>query len=99
MSRTPNSPVLHRDDPDKEPLVGNIKVTREDWLNAALDVLVSDGVERVKVLVLASRLGRVPVQFLLVFQEPARPAGCAACSIGRTPTPQIMVVQCARPGG
>ena len=31
-----NGPVLHRDDPDKEPLVGHIKVTREDWLNVCL---------------------------------------------------------------
>ena len=50
------APVLHRDDPDAAPLVGNIKVTRQDWLNVALDVLVSDGVERVKVLTLADRM-------------------------------------------
>ncbi len=50
------SPLLHRDDPSKEPLTGNIKVTRQDWLNVAMDVLVSDGVEQVKVLTLAERL-------------------------------------------
>lgn len=49
-------PVLHRDDPDKLPLIGNTKVTRQDWLNVAMDVLISDGVELVKVLVLAERL-------------------------------------------
>jgi len=48
--------ILHRDNPEKEPLVGNIKVTREDWLNVALDMLISDGVEKVKVLSLAERL-------------------------------------------
>ena len=32
------------------------KVTREDWINAALDTLISDGVERVKVLDLARKL-------------------------------------------
>ncbi|MBO6603932.1 MULTISPECIES: TetR/AcrR family transcriptional regulator [Rhodophyticola] len=48
---------LHRDDPSKEPLIGNVKVTREDWLNVALDALVSDGVEQVKVLALGDRLG------------------------------------------
>jgi len=48
--------VLHRDDPDRAPLVGNIKVTREDWVNVAMDALISDGVEQVKVLSLAERL-------------------------------------------
>ncbi|MEM9341923.1 MAG: TetR/AcrR family transcriptional regulator [Pseudomonadota bacterium] len=48
--------VLHRDNPDREPLVGNIKVTREDWVNVAMDALISDGVEQVKVLSLAERL-------------------------------------------
>lgn len=50
------APLLHRDDPDKEPLVGHVKVTREDWLNVARDVLVSDGVAEVKVLALSDRL-------------------------------------------
>ena len=36
-------PILHRDNPDAEPLIGNIKVTRTDWLNVAMDVLVTDG--------------------------------------------------------
>ena len=49
-------PLLHRDDPAREPLGGNVKVTREDWLAVALDALVSDGVEQVKVLALAERL-------------------------------------------
>ena len=48
--------LLHRDDPAKDPLVGNIKVTRQDWLNAALDVLKSNGVEAVKVADLAVRM-------------------------------------------
>ncbi len=34
----------------------NAKVSREDWLNVALDVLVSDGVDHVKVLALSQRL-------------------------------------------
>lgn len=49
--------ILHRDDPEKDPLVGNVKVTRQDWLNAAMDTLISDGVDHVKVLMLAARLG------------------------------------------
>lgn len=50
------TPLLHRDDPEKDPLVGHVKVTREDWLNVARDVLVSDGVGEVKVLALGERL-------------------------------------------
>jgi len=50
------APLLHRDDPAKAPLVGNVKVTREDWLNAAMDVLIRNGVDQVKVLALAGRL-------------------------------------------
>lgn len=38
------------------PLGGNTKVTREDWLNVAMDVLISQGVEKVKVLTLGARL-------------------------------------------
>lgn len=49
-------PLLHRDDPDKAPLVGNIKVTRQDWLNAALAVLKDGGVEAIKVADLAARM-------------------------------------------
>ena len=51
------SRILHKDDPSKEPLVGNVKVTRDDWLNVAFEALVVDGVEAVKVLTLADRLG------------------------------------------
>ncbi|MEL7127463.1 MAG: TetR/AcrR family transcriptional regulator [Pseudomonadota bacterium] len=48
--------LLHRDDPAKDPLVGNVKVTRQDWLNAALSVLKSGGVEAVKVADLAAQM-------------------------------------------
>ncbi len=62
-------PLLRRDDPDKEPLVGNIKVTREDWLLVAMDVLVSDGVEQVKVLGLSERLGVSRSSFYWYFKS------------------------------
>ncbi|MEO1538189.1 MAG: TetR/AcrR family transcriptional regulator [Pseudomonadota bacterium] len=62
-------PVLHRDDPAKEPLIGNVKVTRQDWLNVAMDVLVSDGVERVKVLDLGQRLGVSRSSFYWYFKS------------------------------
>ena len=35
---------------------GNIKVTRDDWLNIALETLISDGVESVRILTLGQRL-------------------------------------------
>ncbi|WP_299298510.1 TetR/AcrR family transcriptional regulator [uncultured Tateyamaria sp.] len=50
------APLLHRDDPDKDPLIGNVKVTRQDWLNAALAALKQGGVETVKVADLAARM-------------------------------------------
>lgn len=34
----------------------HIKATREDWINAALDTLISDGVDQVKVLTLSEKL-------------------------------------------
>ena len=53
---TRSAPMLDRDNPDKDPLVGHVKVTRDDWLNIARDVLISDGVAHVKILTLADRL-------------------------------------------
>ena len=61
--------VLHRDDPTKDPLTGNVKVTRDDWLNAALRALVDDGVEHVKVLLLAERLGVSRSSFYWYFKN------------------------------
>lgn len=63
------TPLLHRDDPQKAPLVGNIKVTRQDWLNVALDVFITDGVEQVKVLALGDRLGVSRSSFYWYFKS------------------------------
>lgn len=63
------TPLLHRDDPDKEPLVGHVKVTREDWLNVARDILVSDGVAEVKVLAIGERLGVSRSSFYWYFKS------------------------------
>lgn len=52
-----------------EPLVGNVKVTRADWLRAALDALISDGVDAVKVLTLAERLGVSRSSFYWYFKS------------------------------
>ncbi|WP_417524740.1 TetR/AcrR family transcriptional regulator [Marinovum sp.] len=65
----PNGPLLHRDDPDKEPLVGHVKVTREDWLNVARDILVTDGVGEVKVLAIGTRLGVSRSSFYWYFKS------------------------------
>lgn len=41
---------------DAQQSAAHVKATREDWLNAALDTLISDGVEQVKVLTLSAKL-------------------------------------------
>jgi len=66
-----SSPVLHRDDPDKDPLVGHIKVTRQDWLNMARDVLVNEGIAEVKILGLANRMGVSRSSFYWYFEDRA----------------------------
>jgi AcrR family transcriptional regulator len=64
-----SKPILHRDDPKAEPLVGNIKVTRDDWLNVAMDVLISDGVDQIKVLSLAERMAVSRSSFYWYFKS------------------------------
>lgn len=62
-------PVLHRDDPDKDPLVGHVKVTHQDWLKFARDVLVNEGVGEIKILDLAERMGVSRSSFYWYFQD------------------------------
>ncbi|WP_171100598.1 TetR/AcrR family transcriptional regulator [Ruegeria sp. HKCCD7255] len=62
-------PILHRDDPKAEPLIGNIKVTRDDWLNVAMDVLISDGVDQIKVMNLAERMAVSRSSFYWYFKS------------------------------
>lgn len=64
-----DTPALHRDDPAKDPLVGHIKVTRQDWLNAASDVLVNAGVAQIKIAALAARLGVSRSSFYWYFRN------------------------------
>lgn len=63
------SPILHRDDPDKDPLIGHVKVTRLDWLNMAREVLVTEGVGEVKILGLARRMGVSRSSFYWYFKD------------------------------
>lgn len=44
-------------DPNGPGPSGNVKATREDWLGAALETLIADGIEGVRVLTLGQRLG------------------------------------------
>lgn len=50
-------------------LPGNIKVTRDDWLGAARDLLISDGVQSVKVQTIGARLGVSRSSFYWYFQS------------------------------
>ena len=60
---------LARTDPPADLPPGNIKVTRDNWLQLALDVLVSDGIGEVKVLKLADRLGVSRSSFYWYFES------------------------------
>jgi len=61
--------LLSRDDPDGPKLLGNIKVTKKDWLTAARDVLVHEGVGELKILSLAGRLGVSRSSFYWYFEN------------------------------
>jgi len=54
--------------PDSSPK-GNVKVTREDWLDVAAEVLVERGVSQVKVLTLANQLGVSRSSFYWYFRS------------------------------
>lgn len=63
------TPLLHRDDPARPPLTGHVKVTREDWLNLARDVLVSHGMAELKVLSLSRKLQVSRSSFYWYFKD------------------------------
>ncbi|MEM9317427.1 MAG: TetR/AcrR family transcriptional regulator [Pseudomonadota bacterium] len=67
--------VLHRNDPSRAPLTGNIKVTREDWLAQARDLLISHGVTQVKILLLAEAMGVSRSSFYWYFKDRAELLG------------------------
>lgn len=48
---------------------GNIKVTRGDWINVALRTLISDGIERVRILPLGEKLGVSRSSFYHYFES------------------------------
>lgn len=48
---------------------GHIKATRQDWLDAAMDILVADGAAQVKVLTLSHKLGVSRSSFYWYFKS------------------------------
>lgn len=65
----PAKPTDVSQDALDEPLVGNIKVTREDWLNLARNALIENGVEGVKIQVLGAELGVSRSSFYWYFKS------------------------------
>jgi AcrR family transcriptional regulator len=63
MDTAPDAPA-----PDA-PTKGNVKVTREDWLKLAGEVLIERGVSQVKVLTLANSLGVSRSSFYWYFRS------------------------------
>lgn len=55
--------------PRKPAGAGNTKVTREDWLKLALDTLVSEGVEAVRILALGQKLNVSRSSFYWYFKS------------------------------
>lgn len=70
MNKDTVIPLHHRPGAGlQQPPGGNTRVTRQDWLNVAMDVLVSDGVEQVKVLTLGNRLSVSRSSFYWYFKS------------------------------
>ena len=90
------SVVLHRDDPDKDPLVGHIRVTREDWLNIARDTLETQGVAAVKVMALSERLGVARSSFYWYFKNRADLLSALLATWEARNTAQI-ITHCEKP--
>ncbi len=69
MTKAEKSLLQPENDTSRGPLTGNVKVTREDWMNVALDILVSDGIGEVKVLAIGQRLGVSRSSFYWYFKS------------------------------
>ena len=83
--------------PQKRPdQAGNVKVTRDEWLATAMDVLVSQGVEQVKVQPIGERLGVSRSSFYWYFKSRQHLLDTLLDSWERTNTGAI-VTQCELP--
>lgn len=69
VSKAEIAPSIPSGREERAELTGNIKVTRDDWLKTAMDVLVSQGVEQVKVLPIGERLGVSRSSFYWYFKS------------------------------
>lgn len=67
--KTDMKPLNNTNKPIGEPLSSHVKVTREDWLNAAKEVLISHGAADVKVLSLSQKLGVSRSSFYWYFKD------------------------------
>jgi AcrR family transcriptional regulator len=56
-------------EPLTQPPSGNVKVTRADWIALAMETLVRDGVESVKILTLGQKLGVSRSSFYWYFRD------------------------------
>ena len=90
------APILHRDDPTRDPLPGHTKVTMQDWVNAAREILVRHGVAEVKILTLADRMQVSRSSFYWYFKnrEELLDALLADWEARNT---ALIVAHCARP--
>lgn len=61
--------ILRPNGPSKIGPNGHTKVTREDWLNSAREILVSEGATAVKILTLSARLGVSRSSFYWYFKD------------------------------
>ena len=76
--------------------VAHTKVTREDWLNVARDILISDGVDSVKVLTIGNRLEVSRSSFYWYFKSRQDLLNQLLAEWERTNT-GIMVAHCRMP--
>jgi AcrR family transcriptional regulator len=61
--------VAHADCAPDDPRGGNVKATRQDWLDAAMALLVQGGASEVKVLSIGARLGVSRSSFYWYFKD------------------------------
>jgi AcrR family transcriptional regulator len=69
MTDSATRPLASGAPPERPPQLGNVKATRDDWLDLALSVLAVEGVARVTVLNLSERLGVSRSSFYWYFKN------------------------------